>query len=248
MIKNSLRVMLLAALISCQSPETETTMNNSPEEPTTAAEAGEWEPLFDGETTDGWHTYGKQTVGNAWKVVDGTLHLDAANKKDWQTSDGGDIVTDQEFDNFHLKLDWKIAENGNSGIIFYVQEDPGKYEYTWSTGLEMQVLDNDGHPDAKIHKHRAGDLYDLIASSPENVKPAGEWNQVEIISDKGKLEFYQNGERVLVTTLWNDSWKNLVAGSKFASMPGWGTFKSGKISLQDHGDNVWFRNIMIKRL
>jgi uncharacterized protein YaiE (UPF0345 family) len=240
--------MLLVALVNCQSPESENTMDNSTENPTTAAEAGEWEPLFDGKTTAGWHTYGQDTVGNAWKVVDGTLHLDASNKKDWQTSYGGDIVTDQEFDNFHLKLEWKIAKNGNSGIIFYVQEDTSKYEYTWSTGLEMQVLDNDGHPDAKIHKHRAGDLYDLIASSPENVKPAGEWNQVEIISDNGKLEFYQNGERVLATTLWDDSWEKLVADSKFGSMPGWGSFKSGKISLQDHGDNVWFRNILIKRL
>ncbi len=237
-------MMLLAVVVSCQQAQPEDEMDHTND----TAEAGEWKLLFDGKTTNGWHTYGKETVGEAWKVEDGTLYLDAANKQDWQTSDGGDLVTEEEFDNFHLKLEWKIAKNGNSGIIFYVQDDPATYQYTWSTGLEMQVLDNEGHPDAKIDKHRAGNLYDLIASSPENVRPAGEWNQVEIISNKGQLEFQQNGEKVLSTTLWDDSWKQLVAGSKFADMPNWGTFKSGKIALQDHGDSVWFRNIQIRRL
>lgn len=213
-----------------------------------AGEKAAWKPLFDGKTTQGWHTYGKETIGKAWKVSDGALHLDAAAKKDWQTKEGGDIVTEESFDNFHLKLDWKIAPNGNSGIILYVQEDPAKYQNTWHTGPEIQVLDNNGHPDAKIHKHRAGDVYDLIPSSPETVKPAGEWNQVEIISNKGKLEVLQNGVKVVSATMWDDQWKALIAGSKFANRPGFGTFKSGKIALQDHGDNVWYRNIMIKRL
>src|SRR5687767_5457499 len=82
---------------------------------TTTTTADGWTPLFDGKTTAGWHTYGKQTIGKAWKVEDGTMRLDAASKKDWQTAEGGDIVTDREFENFHLKLDWKIAPNGNSG-------------------------------------------------------------------------------------------------------------------------------------
>lgn len=238
----------LIALFSCQPAQNEeaSAEQNVPQQNTTEME--EWEPLFDGKTTAGWHTYGKDSTGRAWKVADSTLYLDASNKKDWQTGDGGDIVTAEEYDNFHLKLDWKIAKNGNSGIILYVQEDPAKYTYTWNTGPEIQVLDNEGHPDAKIHKHRAGDLYDLIASSPETVKPAGEWNQVEIISNQGHFEVIQNGTKVLETTLWDDNWRTLIAGSKFANMPDFGTFKSGKIALQDHGDNVWYRNIMIKRL
>lgn len=241
----------LAFLLSCQSAETETdtsATNETTPEQTTMAQNEEWTPLFDGQTTNGWHTYGKDAVGKAWKVEDSTLYLDAANKKDWQTSDGGDIVTENEYDNFHLKLEWKIAKNGNSGIILFVKEDSTKYPYTWSTGPEVQVLDNEGHPDAKINKHRAGDLYDLIASSPETVKPAGEWNQVEIISNNGQLEIHQNGTKVVSTTLWDDNWKKMIAGSKFADMPDFGTFKSGKIALQDHGDGVWFRNIMIKEL
>ncbi len=206
-----------------------------------------WQLLFDGNTTNGWHTYGKQTVGKAWKISDAALHLDASNKKDWQTNDGGDILTDDEFDNFHLQLDWKIAPGGNSRVIFYINEDSVKYKYPWYTGMEMQVLDNDAHPDAKITKHRAGDLYDLIVSK-EVVKPAGEWNRAEIISNNGKLEFYLNGQQTLSTTLWDDNWKNLIAGSKFKDMPDFGTFKKGKIALQDHGDNVWFKNIRIKKL
>ncbi|GAB3527367.1 DUF1080 domain-containing protein [Pontibacter brevis] len=205
---------------------------------------GEWKQLFDGQTTSGWHTYGKGTAGQAWKAENGTLYLDPAAGD----GAGGDLVTDEEYDNFHLKLDWKVAQNGNSGIIFYVKEDPAKFPNTYNSGLEMQVLDNEGHPDAKIHKHRAGDLYDLVASSPETVKPAGEWNHVEIISKDGKLELYQNGAQVVDTTLWDDNWKAMIAGSKFADMPEWGTFKSGKIALQDHGDAVWYKNIMIKEL
>jgi hypothetical protein len=252
MTRYILPALSLAFLLSCQSAETETdtdmnaTNETTPEQ--TTAQNEEWTPLFDGQTTNGWHTYGKDAVGKAWKVSDSTLYLDAANKKDWQTSDGGDIVTENEYDNFHLKLEWKIAKNGNSGIILFVKEDPDKYTYTWNTGPEVQVLDNDGHPDAKINKHRAGDLYDLIASSPETVKPAGEWNQVEIISNNGQLEIHQNGTKVVSTTLWDDNWKKMIAGSKFADMPDFGTFKSGKIALQDHGDGVWFRNIMIKEL
>lgn len=207
-----------------------------------------WELLFDGQTTKGWHKYGGSPVGSAWKVADGTLYLDTTSKKDWQIKDGGDIVSDSAYDNFHLKLEWKIAKDGNSGIIFYIHEDTAKYEWPWNTGPEMQVLDNNGHPDSKIIKHRAGDLYDLISSSKETVKPAGEWNLAEIKSQNGKLELSLNGEVVVSTTLWDDNWKKLIAGSKFKTMPGFGTYQKGKIGLQDHGNMVWYRNVMIRKL
>jgi len=204
---------------------------------------GGWVKLFDGKTTAGWHTYGQKTAGAAWKVVDGALVLDVASK-----TGRGDLVTDKSFDNFDLKLEWKISPKGNSGVIFYVKEDTVKYKHSYNSGLEMQVLDNDGHPDGKITKHRAGDLYDLIKSTSEPVKAVGEWNQAEIISNKGKLELFLNGVKVVSTTLWNDGWKTLIAGSKFKDMPDWGSFKSGKIALQDHGNEVAYRNIEIKKL
>jgi hypothetical protein len=240
---------LLAMLFSCNNAtETKDTKATGSTTPSVSADTTGWVSLFDGKTTTGWHTYGKSTIGEAWKVADGNLYLDTTQKDGWQIKGGGDIVSNDEFENFDLKLQWKIAKNGNSGIIFYVHEDTAKYQYVWKTGPEMQVLDNDGHADGKIIKHRAGDLYDLISCSKETVKPVGEWNDAEIISNNGKLDFYLNGTNVVSTTLWDDGWKKLVAGSKFKDMPDFGTYKKGHIALQDHGNAVWYRNIKIKKL
>lgn len=207
-----------------------------------------WQALFDGQNSNGWHKYGGDPVGSAWKIADGELYLDTAVKENWQTKGGGDIVTDEEFDNFDLKLEWKIAKNGNSGIIFYVNEDTVKFKHTFESGPEMQIVDNEGHPDGKIIRHKAGDLYDLVSCSKMTVKPVGEWNLAEIKSVNGKLDLYLNGENVVSTTMWDNNWKKMVAASKFKEWAGFGTFKKGKICLQDHGNMVSFRNIRIKRL
>ncbi|MEI9946521.1 MAG: DUF1080 domain-containing protein [Chitinophagaceae bacterium] len=147
-----------------------------------------------------------------------------------------------------MKLEWKISEAGNSGIIFNIIEDTAKYKHTYDTGPEMQVVDNEKHPDGKIIKHQAGDLYDLLACSKKVAKPVGEWNQVEIRSLNGKLDFYLNGENVVSTTMWDDNWEKLIADSKFKDWKGFGSFKKGKIALQDHGNAVWYRNIQVKKL
>ncbi|MDN3669617.1 DUF1080 domain-containing protein [Echinicola jeungdonensis] len=207
----------------------------------------EWISLFDGESLEGWTNYNKNSVGPAWKVEKGVLYLDASNKENWQSNGGGDIVTDETFEDFHFKIDWKISQNGNSGIIFLVQESE-EFDFPWNTGLEYQILDNDGHPDGKIKSHRAGDLYDLIESSEEAANPVGEWNHTEIILKDGKLDFYLNGVNTVSTNLWDESWKNLIDNSKFKDMKGFGQYQKGKIALQDHGNTVWFKNIKIKRL
>jgi hypothetical protein len=206
--------------------------------------SGDWVSIFDGKTTHGWHTYGQTTAGSAWKAEDGVLHLDASTKEG-----RGDLVTDAEYENFDLKLEWKVAKGANSGIMFDVHEDPKQYPDTYNTGPEMQILDNEHHPDGKNFKHRAGDLYDLIPCKIQTVKPVGTWNKVEIRLKSGKLQFFLNDTEVVATRMWTDDWNKLVAGSKFASMPGFATFHKGHISLQDHGgdEDVWFRNIEIKQ-
>jgi hypothetical protein len=246
-LKTTFLGVLALSIISCQSGTSKSESSGSEQDTsqTTAAEDEGWVSLFDGKTTNGWHTYGKSVAGAAWEVDNGTLHL---NIKDKNREDRGDLVTDKEYENYHLKLEWKISEGGNSGIIFNVHEDTSKYGATYQTGPEMQVLDNDKHADGKIHKHRAGDLYDLIASSEETAKPVGEWNLAEVIVNNGKLDFYLNGVNLVSTTMFDDNWKEMVAGSKFATMPGFGIYKKGKIALQDHNDEVWYRNIMIKEL
>lgn len=214
------------------------------------AQKKEWTSLFDGKTTNGWHTYGKDAVGEAWKVVDGTLMLDPSNKQGWQIKGGGDIVSNESYGDFHLQLEWKISPNGNSGVIFFVQDEPKKYNYIWYTGPEMQVLDNDGHSDGKIIKHRAGNLYDLVAGVEGAVKPVGEWNLVDIINEKGTLTLKLNGVTTVTTTLGDDSWRNLIKNSKFSKgeSPDFGKVFTGHIGLQDHGNQVWYRNIRIQRL
>jgi hypothetical protein len=209
----------------------------------TAAEAkAGWKLLFDGTSTKGWKVFNGKSDGSAWKVADGALYLDASTKEG-----RGDLITAGEYENYEFSYDWKIAANGNSGLLFNVVEDP-KYGAVYYTGPEMQVLDNNGHPDAKIHKHRAGDLYDLIACSEETVKPAGEWNEARIVSNKGNYEFWLNGKKLVTFTMHDAAWDEMVAASKFKSMPDFGKAKKGHFALQDHGDQVWFRNVKIKEL
>lgn len=253
MLKKVLIACAAISMVACNnesqvSEEKDAVVNTGPNTLTEEEKKDGWELLFDGTSTAGWHEFGRGPLSAAWRVVDGTLHLDVEEKKKANVDGDRDIVTDAEFENFDLKMDWKIDTAGNSGIMFYVVEDTVNYKKPYLTGPEMQVLDNERHPDAKFEKHRAGDLYDLVKSSKETVKPPGEWNQVEIKSLNGKLDLYLNGENVVSTTMWDDNWKQLIAASKFKDTPGFGEFKKGRICLQDHGNKVWFRNIKIKRL
>jgi len=195
--------------------------------------------LFDGKTTKGWHSYLKTGPG-AWKVVDGALQLDP------KAPNQGDLITDKEYENYELSLQWKIAEGGNSGIIFGVHEDP-KFDATYLTGIEMQILDDAKAEDNKLATHRAGALYDMRAPS-HPAKPAGEWNKVKIRKQNGHLTFWLNGNKVIDTQIGSPEWKEMLDKSKFKTWKGFAAYPKGHIALQDHGAVVSFKDITIKEL
>jgi len=207
-----------------------------------AEKATGWRLLYDGKSLDNFQSYNSSSLSPKWETSPNAIHFNPAIQ-----GQGGDIMTKAQYEDFELSLEWRIQDCGNSGIFFNVQKVKDQC-CTWSTGPEMQVLDNTCHPDAKIIKHRAGDLYDLIESSTETVKPAGEWNQIKIISKDANVEFWQNGEKVVSFTMHDENWKNMIANSKFKDMPEFGKYKHGHIALQDHGDKVWYRNIKIREL
>ncbi len=200
--------------------------------------AAGWRLLFDGKTTQGWRNFQARTIDRRWRAVNGELTLTAPG--------GGDIVTQEEFENFELEFDWKIAPNGNSGIFYNVPE--GDYEAIWHVAPEMQLLDDDGHADGRIPSHRTGANYDLQVPKYTVTKPVGEYNRARIVVNQGHVEHWLNGRKLVEYTLWSDEWEAKVKASKFAELPNYGRARSGRIAIQDHGDRVWFRNIKIREL
>lgn len=204
-----------------------------------------WTLMFDGKSTNGWRAYNKPGFPEkGWDIVDGTLHCKAKGG-------GGDIVFDKKLTNFELTLSWKIAEGGNSGIFIFGKEVEGKPIYY--SAPEYQLLDNERHADAKAGKdgnHKSGSLYDMIPANPQNCNPAGEWNEAKIVAVNGKIEFWQNGVKVVAFDMRNENWKTLCDASKFKNWPDFVNNPSadGLIGLQDHGDAIWFKNIKLKEL
>jgi len=223
--------------------------------PKAAADTG-WIDLFDGETLNGWRNYGgSEDNVDKWVVNEGMLELtqeglfpmwDLISSAIFGGASGDLIYYREKFRNFELALEWKISKGGNSGIFYLVADE--ERNYAWRTGVEMQVLDNDGHPDGEIITHRAGDLYDLIAADPETVRPPGQWNEARIKVHNNQIEHWLNGVKVVSVERASEEWNRLVAASKFSEMPGFGKFDTGYIVLQDHGDPVWYRNIRIRTL
>ena len=215
-----------------------------------------WQLLFTGENMDQWRGYCMDEVPSAWSADSGAIHLQGSGKGEAGATNGGDIITKKKYSNFELSLEWKISEGGNSGIFYLAQEKCGNDSVEWEpiykSSPEMQVLDNERHPDAKLGKdgnRKAGSLYDLIPAVPQNAKAAGEWNKVVITVYKGTVIHNMNGENVVEYHLWTDDWKKMCADSKFADWPDFiNTAEEGYIGLQDHGDEVWYRNIKIKEL
>ncbi|MDN5201932.1 DUF1080 domain-containing protein [Fulvivirgaceae bacterium BMA10] len=199
-----------------------------------------WKLLFDGKTTKNWHNFNKEGISDKWIVTSaGELHLTDRG--------GGDIVTDEEYENFELSLEWKIIKGGNSGVMFNVVEDE-QYGAPWLTGPELQILDNERHPDGRNDKHRAGDLYDMIESKFVTANEGGEWNRIRLIIKDGHVEHWQNGYKIVEYQMFGPEWTELIANSKFKNMQDFGKARKGKICIQDHSDKLWLRNIKIREL
>jgi hypothetical protein len=239
---------LLFLIVSCTSTKSVDNALSKKEE------KGGWKLLFDGKTTNGWHTYLQDTVGSKWEVNDGAITFVPAPGR----VGGGDIVTNEEFENFDFRLEWKVVKGSNSGIIFDIQEDR-KYNATYFTGPEMQVLDNIDGQDKNPETHLAGCLYDIAGSAAvSKPKPVGEWNQVRILQNKGHLTLWLNGIQTYDGQMGSEEWNALVVKSKFGR-PGrnglpnpdfanFGKLAKGRIALQEHPGSSSWRNIKIRKL
>jgi hypothetical protein len=197
---------------------------------------GEWRTLFDGRSLEAWRGFRSDRVPAGWQVVDGALT---------RVGGGGDLMTRDEFGDFELALEWKVAEGGNSGIMYRVTEAAGA---TYETGPEMQVLDDARHKDGESRLTAAGSAYGLYPAPAGVVKPAGEWNAVRIVVRGSHVEHWLNGSKVVEYELGSPDWKAKVEASKFKQWPGYGRAASGHIALQDHGDRVAYRDIRIRTI
>lgn len=211
---------------------------------TSAEQKGGWKLLFDGKTTAGWHTYGAKTV-RGWEVKDGEL---IALGQAGHEGSANDIVTEREFENFELSLDWKISPTGNSGIFFNVVEEPKKYATVYATGPEYQLVDDIGFPEKLENWQKSGANYGMHPPARSVIKPVGQYNHTRLVVNKGHVEHWLNGVKVVEYQLWTPEWENLIKKGKWTEFPAYGRSKRGRIALQDHGSKIWFKNIKIKEL
>lgn len=198
-----------------------------------------WVLLFDGTTLNGWRGY-KNIQTDGWAVKDGEIYC-----KDGSGLKRADLITNSKYENYELQIDWKITPKKNSGIIYMVTEDNGA---TYESGPEYQLIDDLGYPSKLSDKQLSGSNYDMHAPTAKVAKPAGEFNTTRIVINKGHVEHWLNGSKVVDYQLWTPEWEQAKANSKWKDVKPYGMAKSGHIALQDHGGGVAFKNIKIKPL
>jgi cytochrome c len=203
---------------------------------TDAEKSAGWKLLFDGRSTKGWRGYKQKEAPAGWEVVTGSL---------MRTRGGGDLISEEQFGDFELTLDWKVETAGNSGIIFRCDESEGA---PWMTGIEMQVLDNAGHPDGRSAITSAGAAYALYAPPQDASFGANRWNTARIVAKGTKITLELNGVKTADFDTASDEFKTKLKSSKFADMAKFATLARGHIVLQDHGDRVSYRNVKIRSL
>ena len=203
-----------------------------------------WVLLFNGENPDGWRGYNMDQLPSAWKVSDGTL-MSAGEGGDI----GGDIITVKKYENFDLMLDWKLAPEGNSGILYHIVEGPELHS-TYYSGPEYQIIDDIGFPGGVGPFNSTGADYAMTPADTitKVLHPVGNWNSSRIVFDHGKVTHYLNGKKIVEFTAWSDDWNSKVESGKWKKYPEYGKAKTGYIGLQDHGSKIWFKNIKLREL
>ncbi|MCP5115361.1 MAG: DUF1080 domain-containing protein, partial [bacterium] len=200
-----------------------------------AATAADFEPIFDGKSTAGWSLLRPEAAKGEWVAEDGCLAPKGRPRE---------LKTDATYGDFELRFEWKIAEKGNSGVMYRVEL--GYHPPT--SGPEFQLLDDQGHKVRGIPDRRTGAAYAIYPPEKDAAKLAGEWNTSRIVAKGNHVEHWLNGVKVLAYELHTPDWKQRVGKSKFAKHPQYGAAREGHIVLQDHGSGVWFRNLLLKRL
>jgi len=243
--------LIMATFSGCKSTQKTTgeiTANKSANNILSAKEIKDgWILLFDGKTTNGWHNWNEDKI-SGWLVEDGCLVGQGLGG-----DIGGDIISEEEYENFHLKWDWKLGAHGNSGVMYHVVEAP-KYHAAYETGPEYQLIEDDdfrdenGNPYPLEEWQKTAADYAMYLPSDQKQVNLRDWNSSEIVFTPEKAEYWLNGVKVLEFVPWSEDWTERRNSGKWDDYPDYGLAKKGKLCLQDHGSKIWFRNIKIKEL
>lgn len=214
-------------------------------EPNTLTEAEKkagWKLLFDGKTINGWRAYQNKKT-DSWMAMDGVIHCKGS--KEDKSDLRADLITDKQYENFELSIEWKISPQGNSGIIYLATE---QHHAAYETGPEYQLIDDLNFPEKLEDWQKTGANYAMDPAPTAKPKKVGEWNTTKIVVNKGHVEHWLNGKKIVEYQIGSDKWNKEKATGKWKSAPDYGVSKKGHIALQDHGSEAWFRNIKIKEL